>query len=195
MARKRDGLGRARVNVAGIAVLFVFGFVVNSVGWAVENSDSFRPFVVMSGADSHVTKPSLTVIQGNEQWQRVWEEHVGTTVDDAYRAAMEVDFDRCMVVVVFRGLTRNVRGIAVDSVSASGESIRIRLNDVGYQTGGKGNDRPLDRPYVFIILPKSTKDIVVEENVQKYKGEPPEWKDWLRTGGRKTLRQKTSPMK
>ncbi len=185
MGKREECASRARVSVAGIAVLLLVGFVVNSGAWAGENAESVKPFVVISGADSHVTKPSLAAIQVDEQWQRVWAQHLGTTVDDAYRAAMEVDFDRCMVVAVFRGSTRNVRGVTIDSVSAMGASTRIRLNDVGYQTGGKSSERPLDRPYAFIVLPKSAKHVVVEENVQQYKGEPPVWKEWRRTEGRK----------
>ncbi len=185
MGKREECASRARMSVAGIAVLLLVGFVVNSGARAGENADGIKPFVVISGADSHVTKPSLAAIQVDEQWQRVWAQHLGTTVDDAYRAAMEVDFDRCMVVAVFRGSTRNVRGVAIDSVSVRGESIRIRLDDVGYQTGGKSNERPLDRPYAYIVLPKSAKQVVVEENVQQYKGKPPVWKEWLRIEGRK----------
>ena len=145
-----------------IAAVLLYGISLNVIGWAGDNSDGVKPLVVISGANSNVTSPSLAVIQTDEQWQRVWAKHLGTTVDDAYRAAMEVDFDRCMVVAVFRGSTRNVRGVAIDSVSMVGESIRIRLTDVGYQTGGKDNDKPLDRPYAIIVLPKSAKGVVVE---------------------------------
>src|SRR5439155_183235 len=133
---------------------------------------------------SRTAKPTLELVRTREEWNRVWATHLGTADDDAYGTKMDVDFERCMVIAVFRGERVNARGIQIDSTTEAGESIRIRLSDLRYQTAGKANKDPPDRPYAFIVVAKSSKGIVAEENLQHYKGQPPEWKEWLRADSR-----------
>ena len=97
---------------------------------------------------------------------------------DIYRPALEVDLARCEVVALFRGDSINSCGLRVGSVTEDGDTVVVRFDDISFQTmssGGKdGGDRVV--PYAFIILPKSEKTIVLEENVQSIIGGPPQWK-------------------
>jgi hypothetical protein len=174
-----------------LRVCFLFFCVTGLVACsqAAEDEKNTKPPVVLSGADSHIVKPSLRLIMSDEAWKRAWAAHLGTTVDDAYRPEMGVDFDRYMVVAIFRGERVNTRRVAIESTSAIRGSTLIRIIDLGYQTAGKDNGKPPDRPYAFVVLPKSTKGVIVEENVQQYKGEPPEWKEWSRIEARATGQQ------
>jgi hypothetical protein len=154
----------------------VFGAFCFQFASAAEKSVNALPLVVLSGADSRYTGPSYELIKKPSELTKAWAKHLGTSEEDAYRPALVVDFDRCMVVAVFRGERRNVRGIEVEPLVEGNGAMTIRFSEIGYQTGGKGNLQPPDRPYAFIVVPKSSKSIVLEENVQQYKGQPPIWK-------------------
>jgi hypothetical protein len=107
-------------------------------------------------------------------------------VDDAYRPTMDVDFNRCIVVAMFRGERVQIRQITVDSVSETSNSVIIRFSELGYGIKldqGKKPPKP-ERPYAFIVVPKTNKEIILEEKAQdKYAvahGQPPQWKQWAR---------------
>jgi hypothetical protein len=137
-----------------------------------------KPLVAISGTDSRVTKPSYARITTPEDWVRIWVSHLGTTSDNAYRPHLEVDFDRCLVIAIFRGNKVNVRGIQIDSLSETRDSIAIRFNEITYQTEGPVDEYKVpDRPYTFIIVPKTDKTIIVEEHINRsLRGGPPVWK-------------------
>jgi hypothetical protein len=140
-----------------------------------ELQNAVKPIVVMAGADSNVHGFSNQRITTPDDWASIWSGHLGKSVDDAYRPTLEVDFDRCLVVAIFRGEEVNVRGIKINSTFETKDSIVIRFEDVGYQTSGADNNKRPDRPYAFVVLPKTSKSIVLEENTQRYKGAPPVW--------------------
>jgi hypothetical protein len=70
-----------------------------------------RPLIAISGADSHVQRTTYDRIINPDDWDSAWASHLGTRKDDAYRSRFEIDFERCMVVVIFRGERVNVRGV------------------------------------------------------------------------------------
>lgn len=166
--------------ITSIAVGPNFG----SFAWAIENANlppMSKPLVAISGADSHVSRPSYQRITTPENWTRVWVSHLGTTPDNAYRPLLEVDFDRCLVVVIFRGIRVNIRQIQIHSLLETADSVVVRFEELGYQTrsraGADDEYEVPDRPYAFVILPKTDKAIVLEENINHDpQGGPPEWK-------------------
>jgi hypothetical protein len=174
--------------IAARTSLVVFGMFFGFVGRAAENEKRppvSKPLVAISGADSHVhvRKPSYERVTTPEDWARIWISHLGTTKDDAYRPLLEVDFDRCLVVVIFGGERINIRRIEIDSLSENTNSIVIRFTELGYQTDGADNNKPSDRPYAFIIVPKTNKSIVLERNLANLGVQAPEWKEVARLGG------------
>lgn len=150
---------------------------------AANNNDdqmpTSKPLVVMSGEVSHVAKPLCRRLASPEEWARVWASHLGTTVDDAYRPILEIDFDRCLIVAIFRGREANVLGIEINSLSEVADLVIIRFSTLGYQSAGEDADE-MSRPYAFIVLPKSNKTIVLQENVQQNKSGEPQWKEYAR---------------
>jgi hypothetical protein len=147
---------------------------------AEPTSKTIKPIAVFSGANSRIEQPSLEVVARADAWDKLWAKHLGTSVDDAHRPLVEVDFDRYMIVAILPGNQVNVRGVKIDSITNENNLLRIRFDNVGYQTAGETNNKPPDLPYAFIILPKSDKTIVTEENAQIYNGQPPQWKEWRR---------------
>ena len=70
--------------------------------------ETVKPLVVLSGADSKLTKGAYLRIDTNEQWAKTWSEHVGTD-DGVQHPMMEIDFSNCMVAAIFRGGCSEVR--------------------------------------------------------------------------------------
>jgi hypothetical protein len=157
-----------------------------------------KPLVAISGTDSHVSKPSYQLVTSPEEWTRVWVSHLGTTRDNAYRPLLEVDFDRCVVVVIFRGVRVNIRQLEVHSLSETADSVVIRFDELGYQTSVRvGEDdeyKVPDRPYAFVILPKTDKTIVLEENINRdVQREAPVWKAIARLSGAQKVTRPQRP--
>lgn len=140
------------------------------------------PLAVLSGASSKVSEARYRRVISADEWRRVWLDHLGMNTDAINRPLFEVDFQRCMVLVIFGGKMVNVASERVDSVTETERAIVVRIDDVGYQTGGIGGDDHADHvtPFAFVVLPKSVKQIILENNVQMYKGHPPEWKELAR---------------
>jgi hypothetical protein len=136
-----------------------------------------KPLTVISGADSHIKKPLYKRVTTQTECNSIWANHFGTTADDAYRPQLEVDFDRCMVIMIFRGDQVNNRGIDVSASSEARDAIVIRLLPLTYQTFGENNKKPPDRPYALIVLPKSNKRIVIAVDVGDDKNKASEWKE------------------
>jgi hypothetical protein len=147
---------------------------------------SSLPLVAISGRDSHVTKPLYERISNRKDLARIWAKHVGTTVDDYYRPLFEVDFDRCLVVAIYRGEQKNTRGIEISSVSETNNLLVIRFNELFYQTAGASNDDPPDRPYALVVIPRTNKPISLQANTQSYKGQPPIWEEVARSSAVQT---------
>ncbi len=178
-------------KIAVLAILVAFGQFISLTVRAVQNekASTLKPLEAISGADSQVRKLSYERITDSETWTRASVNHLGTTKEDAYRSLCEVDFERCSVVVIFRGEQVNVRGIEIDSLIETGDSTVIRFNELGYQTRQRVGEKPEppDRPYAFVVLPKTNKAFVLEENVQNIIGDPPVWKECARLEGSRTV--------
>ena len=59
----------------------------------------------------------------------------------------------------------------------------LRFEDKGYQTMsrvGEGHHGNQVTVYGFFVLPRSSKTVVLEENVQNIIGEKPVWKEQIR---------------
>lgn len=136
-----------------------------------------KPYVALSGAQSRITEPSFLRIGSAEKWAELWQRHVGeqTKVDEYTN--MEIDFERAMVVAVFYGQTQNAAGIRAVSITEDAAQITLRFQVSGYQTVGVSTNTT---PYGIFVLPRSSKELVVEENVQEAKHAPPVWKERAR---------------
>ena len=166
----------AILPVCGLCVsIFAAGLLA-----AEPASKTIKPIVVLSGAHSRIAQPALEIVTTADAWDRLWAKHLGTTRDDADQTRVEVDFDRYMVAAILPGNQVNVRGVKIDSITEEKDALRIRFDYASYQTSGAANKKPPATPYAFVVLSKSDKSIVAEENAQIYRGQPPQWKEWLR---------------
>ncbi len=162
-----------------VAMTLAVGLLLGPVchGQGKEPVTKTRPLVVLDGDDSHVTKGALICVSSEKEWDETWLEHIGKApADRTFRGRLEVDFSRLMVVAVFLGDSINSRGIEVSEILDSPGTMTIRITRRSYQSMAGDEPDPPKRPYAFIVLPKSGKEIVLEENRQRYLGYPPEWK-------------------
>jgi hypothetical protein len=139
-----------------------------------------KPLLVITGPNSNVRKPEYHRIASAKQLQKVWLQHHGKTAQQAFEerlTGLNVDFDRCIVVAIFQGAGTNSRGVTVDSVTETEKTVTVRFDESHYQTSG-GFDR--SSAFAFVVLPKSKKAVVLEENVQGLKGRPAKWKERAR---------------
>jgi hypothetical protein len=178
------------MKVIAALILLEFGTFYSycKVAHGENPEQMLKPLVAISGADSSVRLPSFERIATAKGWTSVWVRHLGTTTEDAYRPRLEVDFDRCLVVVIFRGERQNVRGIQVGSLRESTDSIILRFEELTYQTeqtaqASNQKARPPALPYAFVILSKTSKPIILEEGTRQYINEPPTWRVCARLEG------------
>jgi hypothetical protein len=119
--------------------------------------------------------------------EELWLSHLGKTEADRFREHLpivQIDFEKCMVIAIFQGAKTNSRGLRVISVNENNDNVTLRVDDMSYQTsgglnGGGGGGVPV-KPYAFVVISKSAKLVVVEEDVQSLKDKPPEWKERAR---------------
>ena len=155
-----------------------------------------KPCVTISGADSHVTIRRYHRITSGEVWTRIWQEHMGKSWQERGERIRQrqtepndlrepltcpmIDFDNYMVIGIFQGEGVNSTGLKVFSISEEDNRILFRYDNNSYQTMGRvGSSHGGDKVtvYGFFVLPRSTKRMVLEENVQNYLGQPPVWKE------------------
>jgi len=92
-----------------------------------------------------------------------------------------VNFDKCMVVAIFQGKSWNSNGVTCYSVQDQGDTVLFRFDEDTYQTmsaepGGNGGGVNVTA-YGIFVLPRTTKPLIIEENVQNVIGQPPNWKE------------------
>jgi hypothetical protein len=174
--------------------LVVFGSMVlpvDSIGFAADPPRKVKPVVAWMGIDSKQTKDSFARCGSPNDWQATWNGHRAQekTADDPTRP--EVDFDSHIVIAVFRKTSR----IRVSEVVEEEDCVRVRYQPWGNQIifvpdSAKGTVKTMElgrgeldpgKPYLlsfaFVVLPKTSKVVVLEEDVQDWIGKPPVWKE------------------
>ncbi len=118
---------------------------------------------VLSGNDSHISKKAFQRIESQQAWRKTWLAHLGLKADTIYRPTLAIDFDRCLVIAVFGGSTTNSCGYRVESVSQDKDGMHLVFSEITYQTARAGGGEDHAAPYAFIVLPKFTKQVVLEQ--------------------------------
>lgn len=142
-----------------------------------------KPCVVITGTDSHVAEHRYHRITSADDWMRLWQEHKAQKVTDQYDMYYDpltlplIDFDGYMVIGIFQGNGWNSAGLRAVSISEENNRIIFRFDEKSYQTSGLNGGGQKVAAYGFFVLPRSTKPVVLEENVQGLIGKPPVWKE------------------
>jgi hypothetical protein len=133
-----------------IGLMFISTFTIAMVANPHAQADlkkvrPFKPLVVFTGLDSKVKEASLLRITTRDEWCRVWSAHSGTSDGSWSDYAPEIDFDRCMVVTVFRGLEPGVNRIRFDAAFESDDALHICIGvSAGYSVGFVAQEGDID---------------------------------------------------
>lgn len=144
-----------------------------------------RPYVSWMGPGSAVESAQVVRVNTEADWQALWARHVGEkAAKDRFgrHDAPRIDFEQCCVVMVFRGKTFNSDGTQFVAGGETDAQVLLRINDQTFQTASfDGRGGAVDcTPFGIFVLPRSTKTIVIEDNVQNLIGKPPIWKEIAR---------------
>jgi hypothetical protein len=161
--------------------------LVPCIQGADDKGKALRPCVVISGTDSHITEQKCYRVTSAKEWSQLWQVHKGRKATSEYDEYYDrltlpmVDFDRYMVIAVFRGLVDNNAGLSVASINEEQSRIIFRFWDKVYQTNLTSEDDRVEGKatvYGFFIVPHSKKRLVVQEDTEgRYMDEAPVWKE------------------
>ena len=138
------------------------------------------PLVVITGAQSEAAR-GCDLATTEEEWIRLWQRHRGVPETGVYNAYYNeigmplVDFSRCVVVAVFQGQAWNSAGFEAEVGEEEGR-VRLRLSERFYQTVGPDGGGQRVSAHGFFVLPRTDKELLVEEAVLGKKGETPTWR-------------------
>ncbi len=164
------------------ALFFVPMLLVLAPASAAELPRKLKPVVVWTGTDSKQAKMSFARYCSRKDWSATWHKHQSTDRKGNKQRCPEVDFDSHMVVAIFQGKSFQDTGIEVITVTDEKNCIRIRYKPMSFQVAyieppAKGEtDSYETQSYAFLVLPKSQKAIVLEEDVRSLIHDPPLWK-------------------
>lgn len=141
-----------------------------------------KPIFGISGSYSAVMKPRVEVIASAERFAEVWKEHMGDKIEKTahhFDVIPDVDFSRCMVVAMFSGKTVNSAGWRVVSTLQRDDHTVIRYDETRFQSmSANGPDRGFESAgYGFAVIDRTTRPIILEENVQTLIDGGPVWKE------------------
>lgn len=143
------------------------------------DEDTSRPLVALHGASSRITATRYLRVTDAKEWRSLWLEHLGVTpggLEDLAAEVPEIDFDRCMVIALFTGSRWNSRGISCEGIIERDAELLVRFDQLSYQTSGPDGGGEKVQPFGVFVLPRSECRVVLEENVQGLKDNPPKWK-------------------
>ncbi|MCA8959457.1 MAG: hypothetical protein KDC38_03040 [Planctomycetes bacterium] len=142
-----------------------------------------RALVALTGPKCAVAERGYALATTEEQFVRLWQRYRGEKATGKYDAHYNeiglpvVDFERCCVLTIFHGEGWNSAGLAVESIAELDDRVRFRYDDKSYQTEGPDGGGERCRVYGFFVLPRTSKQLVVEQNVQGLIGGEPVWKE------------------
>jgi hypothetical protein len=152
----------------------------------------FKPVAVFHGSHSGVRSEAYNVVTTAPEWEKLWAKH--RRVDPLFTETfqdLEIDFESHYVVAIFRG---NWGYGCLITASKRGETIVIGFEDEILSTEGgfpgvkedekakqraiheRAKERAMAR-YVFVVLPKPVRTVVIEENIEFRRGKQPVWKE------------------
>ena len=142
--------------------------------------------VALSGDDSRCTERSYHRVTSMQEWVQIWQKHKTGEASREYDLYFDelglplVDFDGYMVIAIFQGSGWNNAGLKAVSITEEEDRVLFRFDNKTFQTAGPDGGGRKVTVYGFFVIPRSSKAVVLEENVQDILGDPPEWQERTR---------------
>jgi hypothetical protein len=172
-----------------IVLLGVAAACVATPAVAADLPRKVKPVMFWTGGNSKQSKESFARCSTQKDWEAIWEKHHEWEKYVGDRSCPDVDFDSYMIVAIFVGKGRDM-GVRFYEVVEEKDCLRVRYKPIEYQTGFNPNETDAEREkreresetqsYAFVVLPRSTKCVVLEENAQTTIDAPPVWRERTR---------------
>jgi len=107
-----------------------------------------------------------------ENWDKLRAKMFAEPDKAAAPLAKDIDFQKEFLLVISDGASSNCKGISCQEAFENDQRIIVRIRRHTFQTLGAGVST---RPYGIMVLPRTDKSLVVENNRQIYIGGPPIW--------------------
>jgi hypothetical protein len=141
-----------------------------------------KPTAVFRGSHSDIRGEAFHVITTAKEWDKLWSKHRGYARDPLFTEtfqSLEIDFETHYVVAIFTGsgercsITFRQRGDAV--VIGFGFEVFSTEGRLPDRTDHEKAKENAAAEYVFILLPKPVKTVVVEQDREYRRNKPPDW--------------------
>ncbi len=137
--------------------------------------------VTTTGRTSNIHEETYLLCGSQEIFDQAWLEHQG---DQFNRAAQgwpmtpQIDFDQCHVLLLFGGDRVNCNGYRYIEVIQEHDAITYRVDLITYQGSSvtAKDSGVAAQPWAMIVIPSTKKTLLIEENMQGMKNQPPKWK-------------------
>jgi len=142
-----------------------------------------HPHMTLTGSDSQMADCSYHRITSEAEWIKIWQRHKGEKEAKDYDLFYNplglpyIDFEKCMVIAVFQGTGWNSAGLSASQILETNERIVLRFESKSFSTAGPDGGAKQVSVYAFFLLPRSSKTVVLEEDVKRTNGGPPVWKE------------------
>lgn len=175
-------MNRSRITFL-IGLCIAAGLFVLTVNIARGNNSEvksdFQPVVSWEGSYSSIEQVEYHRVMNEKQLASLWAAHKGKQLErDSYDQPVVpfVDFDKYMVLAIFRGNAWNTRAQMILAYAQQDDIIEVHFDSRTYQTNGPVEDKDYTRAYGIWVLPRSNKQMALIENVQGLLNKPPKWK-------------------
>ena len=120
-------------------------------------------------------------VVNERDWQSLWSEHqFGKSKEAAGNdVRVEFDFSHVIVIAVFQGKGILCCGYKLDSILETKDRLTLRVRALYYQLSPTADSKHLTSSgWGVFVIPRSDKQIVLEQDVRLLVNDPPKWKKW-----------------
>ena len=132
-----------------------------------------KPLMTLYGSDSKITKRKTLRVTTAKESDVLWNEHCGDSKIGSFN--IDLDFEKVMVIAIFGGEGFGEYYFTSQSITENKDRITIRVDTHTYQFG---LDAKAIRPWGILVLPRSNKKVVLENDMRRLIADPPKWKEW-----------------
>lgn len=157
--------------------------------FAADFPTKIKPVLVWTGTETKQPKETFARCISQKGWQAIWDAHCVRKKGENL-TCLEIDFDSFMVVAIFHMSSR----LQIAEVVEKTEGILVRYkpwgNQIFFLPGSDGKHRVYESgrgeidpkgiqslSFAFVVIPRSTKAMILEEDAQSVIGKPPVWKE------------------
>lgn len=135
--------------------------------------------LIITGSKCKQHDAGFFLVYGSDSQQKCIDDYCLKTENKADSGtfdirSIKVDYSKYVIVVIYYGDVSNCTALNIDQVTEEEARIVVKYKPAWFQS-----DIPnsiCSNPYALLVMPKTSKKIVIEEDTQITKGQPSKWK-------------------